>query len=579
MQLRTKWLGLIPVLVVLLASMLVTGLALASDTGSPAGGGPVLQEGGLQAGEMVPAGEAMPEPVDGSGAGALLDPGRQPVEQPAEALENSAEAGAAGEAQAAPVPQGEVATGVPVAVAGLEKVRLTAEEAGLLELVNGERRQAGVDVLEVDNMLTVMARLKGRDLAARGYLTHRSSTYGTMEDMLNEAGVVYREVQENLARSRDAASAHNRMMRNAILKARILDPRFDRVGVAVVKDNNGYCYVVEVFVDLGGGAREDDETPAVDNNSDTGDNRSPGYDPRPEPQPVSGMTADEREMLELVNRERVQRGLKPLQLDASLTQLARLKARDMVDKNYFGHNSPTYGSPFDMMRSAGIRYVYAGENLAMAPSVSRAHSALMNSPGHRANILNGNFDRVGIGIVAGGYSKYFVQMFAGGQQNTNPVPAPRPAPGPDSNPEPDPRSQPDPGSDSGVNNLTPDEREMFQLVNQERLKAGVRPLTINYNLVKLARLKAQDMIKNGYFSHTSPTYGSPFDMMRRFGISYSYAGENLAGAPGVRMAHVNLMNSSGHRRNILNSNFTEVGIGVVDGGPYGKMFVQMFIRS
>ncbi len=118
---------------------------------------------------------------------------------------------------------------------------------------------------------------------------------------------------------------------------------------------------------------------------------------------------------------------------------------------------------------------------------------------------------------------------------------------------------------------------MLNLVNQERTRAGLSPLEMDASLVKLARLKAQDMINKGYFGHNSPTYGSPFEMMKTYGVKYSYAGENLAGAPSVSSAHKNLMNSSGHRANILNSNYTKVGIGVVSGGPYGKMFVQMFI--
>ncbi len=117
---------------------------------------------------------------------------------------------------------------------------------------------------------------------------------------------------------------------------------------------------------------------------------------------------------------------------------------------------------------------------------------------------------------------------------------------------------------------------MLNLVNQERARAGLKPLQMDLNLVKLARLKAQDMINLGYFDHNSPTYGSPFDMMKKYGVSYRYAGENLAGAPTVDSAHTNLMNSPGHRANILNANYTRVGIGVVSGGRYGKMFVQMF---
>jgi len=548
---RTKWLALIPVLAVLMAVTLLVGAALAAD------------------GPNKMAGQAL---------------------QPAEialADENPAINSDTAQVQAAAQTKDGIALGMPLAVAGTENVRMSAEDAELLELINGERREAGLEPLVADNMLMVMARLKAQDMAEKGYLSHRSPVYGTMEDMLREADYSYREMEESLARAYDASSAHRLFMRYSSLKARVLSPDFDRIGVSVVPAD-GYSYVVEVFVDLEDG-EQPQEPPADagrdnDGDSDSGQNNSggsggterPALEPRPNPQPAPGANDDEREMLNLVNRERVQRGLEPLQFDSRLTQLARLKAQDMVENNYFSHTSPTYGSPFEMMREAGIRYVYAGENLAMAPSVQRAHDGLMNSSGHRANILSDNFDRVGIGVVSRGYYKYFVQMFTGGQRDASPAPAPRPQPEPSPQPEPQPEPQPQPGS--GVDYLTQDERQMFQLVNQERARYGVPALRPNYELVKLARLKAGDMIEKNYFSHTSPTYGSPFDMMRQFGISYSYAGENLAGAPSVSMAHENLMNSSGHRRNILNSNFTEVGIGIVNGGPYGKMFVQMFIQ-
>lgn len=118
---------------------------------------------------------------------------------------------------------------------------------------------------------------------------------------------------------------------------------------------------------------------------------------------------------------------------------------------------------------------------------------------------------------------------------------------------------------------------MLDLVNMERRNHGLSELEVHPGLVKLARLKSQDMITNNYFSHQSPTYGSPFDMIRSAGISYRFAGENLAGAPTVERAHTNLMNSPGHRANILNRNFTHIGIGIIDGGRFGKMFTQMFI--
>jgi len=118
---------------------------------------------------------------------------------------------------------------------------------------------------------------------------------------------------------------------------------------------------------------------------------------------------------------------------------------------------------------------------------------------------------------------------------------------------------------------------MLDLVNAARQQAGLQPLAADPELVKIARLKSRDMIENNYFSHESPVYGSPFDMMKQFGISYRTAGENIACNQSVQAAHEALMNSPGHRANILNASFTHIGIGIVDGGPCGKMFTQMFI--
>ena len=114
---------------------------------------------------------------------------------------------------------------------------------------------------------------------------------------------------------------------------------------------------------------------------------------------------------------------------------------------------------------------------------------------------------------------------------------------------------------------------MVELVNQERAKAGVAPLTIDLELSRVARIKSQDMKDNNYFSHTSPTYGSPFEMMKNFGIRYRTAGENLAKHSSVESAHAGLMNSEGHRKNILNPNFTHIGVGIVDDRYYTQMFI------
>jgi len=123
------------------------------------------------------------------------------------------------------------------------------------------------------------------------------------------------------------------------------------------------------------------------------------------------------------------------------------------------------------------------------------------------------------------------------------------------------------------------EQQMLDLVNKERAKEGLAPLEMDAKLVELARLKSQDMIDKNYFSHTSPTYGDPFQMMKDFGVEYLMAGENLAGNFSLTGAHEALMNSPGHRANILKPEFTHIGIGVVKGGPYGMMITQMFIKA
>ena len=138
---------------------------------------------------------------------------------------------------------------------------------------------------------------------------------------------------------------------------------------------------------------------------------------------------------------------------------------------------------------------------------------------------------------------------------------------------------PKPEKDANNNALTADEQQMFDLVNQARAQNNVAPLAIDMEVTKVARIKSQDMIDNNYFSHNSPTYGSPFDMLKSFGIKYVAAGENIACNRSVQAAHDALMNSPGHRKNILNPDYTHIGIGIKDGGPYGKMFTQQFISK
>lgn len=128
--------------------------------------------------------------------------------------------------------------------------------------------------------------------------------------------------------------------------------------------------------------------------------------------------------------------------------------------------------------------------------------------------------------------------------------------------------------------LSAQEKQLVDLINSERTSRGLNPLSIDENLSKVARIKAEDMRDNNYFSHTSPTYGSPFDMMKQFGISYNAAAENIALNSDVVSAHYALMNSSGHRENILNPYFNKVGVGVVTNSTgNGVIVVEMFINQ
>ncbi|MFJ7825387.1 S-layer homology domain-containing protein [Psychrobacillus sp. NPDC096623] len=123
--------------------------------------------------------------------------------------------------------------------------------------------------------------------------------------------------------------------------------------------------------------------------------------------------------------------------------------------------------------------------------------------------------------------------------------------------------------------------ELLKLVNEERIKSDLKPLVYDTTVEKVANIKAQDMKTNNYFDHISPTYGSPSNMLTKFGVYWTASGENIAaGYSSVNAVHKGWMNSSGHRANILSSSYTHVGFGYAEGGgKYGNYWVQMFIRK
>ena len=161
----------------------------------------------------------------------------------------------------------------------------------------------------------------------------------------------------------------------------------------------------------------DEGTPAPDEERPAPDEETPAPDegtPAPDKEQTTGgvISAYEAEVIRLVNEIRRQNGLGELTASAELSHVARLKSQDMHDKGYFDHTSPTYGSAFDMLRSFGISYRTAGENIAYGYSAPQAVvDAWMNSSGHRANILNASYTQIGVGHVQDG--NYCTQIFVG----------------------------------------------------------------------------------------------------------------------------------------------------------------------
>ena len=125
--------------------------------------------------------------------------------------------------------------------------------------------------------------------------------------------------------------------------------------------------------------------------------------------------------------------------------------------------------------------------------------------------------------------------------------------------------------------LTEDENYLLELINAERRKHNLNDLKIDKELQNIAILKANDLVNNNYFSHTSKTYGSPFDMLKQYNITYKTASENIAGNPNIDAALSSWLNSESHKKNILSNDYNYTGLAIVDSIAYGNIIVQFFI--
>ncbi len=173
--------------------------------------------------------------------------------------------------------------------------------------------------------------------------------------------------------------------------------------------------LADLWQNCGGQLPECPEAPVVPDEPETPDvpttPEAPDTPSKPEqPEVNETVSAMEQEVVALVNAERAKYGLAALTLSTELSDGARLKSQDMAEQNYFSHTSPTYGSPFEMMKTLGISYRSAGENIAKGYSTAASvMEGWMNSEGHRANILNSSYTEIGVGYVADG--NYWTQWF------------------------------------------------------------------------------------------------------------------------------------------------------------------------
>ena len=157
---------------------------------------------------------------------------------------------------------------------------------------------------------------------------------------------------------------------------------------------------------------------------------------------------------------------------------------------------------------------------------------------------------------------------------TTPTPVSTPAPTPTT-----PVTSPTLPVIPALTEITADEQLMVDMINQERIAAGVNPIKLDLRLASVGRAKANDLKANNYFDHTSPTYGSPWAMMQQVGLTVQWAGENISGNKSVAGSMAALMLSSGHRANILDPRFTHVGVGIAYGSAYGNLYVQEFLQE
>lgn len=261
------------------------------------------------------------------------------------------------------------------------------------------------------------------------------------------------------------------------------------------------------------------------------------------------------EVLELVNQERAEAGLDPLELDNQLANIAEDHSESMAVNDFVGHQDPTDGSgPGDRLDDAGYEWSTWGENVAGGYSTPEdVMDGWMNSSGHRANILNPDFKKIGIGYEflendtgSVNYNHYWTQVFG------------TPLGGSDSSPIDD-----SPPVDDNPVNYSSLVDDLAGLINEERTNAGIDPLRVDEQLSEAAQEHSRDMAVNDFISHNGLDGSTPGERLEDAGYEWSAWGEIIvvnSDDPEAIMDYF-ITGSSGHRENILDSGFQDIGIG------------------
>ncbi|AQS57836.1 CAP domain-containing protein [Desulforamulus ferrireducens] len=295
-------------------------------------------------------------------------------------------------------------------------------------------------------------------------------------------------------------------------------------------------------------------------------------------QPALAAAGDDQEIVELINAARTKAGLAPLTYDVNLS----VQAANNLDTYLTTGKSPSSTTLTQIAKNGG--YSSLGQAVLSGKDAAAIAQAQIKYYGSQT-VLNSKYNTIGLVVADTSKGITCLQLLATkpqAQQSTKPTQPTQPTQPtkpqqPVQQPEQKPEQPVEQQSTSFMNTL---QQQVVDLVNVERAKYSLQPLVAKQDLTAVAQLKAQDMYNSRYFSHQSPNYGSPFDMMKKYGISYRAAGENIAmGQRTAAQVVEDWMNSPGHRANILNTNYNEIGVGVYQSyNGYGYIWVQEFAR-